>query len=214
MCWGSVGRARLPPPRALTWMMVCTLRVGLAALLLGASMVPARRLLAIPGTGWEKRSCQQGQLCHDRQHRAAQGCAAGLPALCSRFWPCARSPKLVSVPAQQDASSSSPRKPPRTHQAQEEAVRLWVAALPGTGVCGGSPHTAHTPPSPPTPFATPVCDAWAWQISQWPPCCQPGWPPSAFTGRNPVPGGSDFPQPALTPLVVQGRTRDGMLWGY
>lgn len=53
--------------------------------------------------------------------------------------------------------------------------------------------------------AWPACDARAWQISQWPPCCQPGWPPSAFTGRNPVPGGSDFPQPALTPLVAQGR---------
>lgn len=133
--------------------------------------------------------------------------AQGSTGLCCGA-PCALFPFLAlrSLPkAGERPCSSSPRKPPRTHQAQEEAVRLWVAALPGTGVCGGSPHTAHTPPSPPTPFATPVCDARARQISQWPPCCQPGWPPSALTGRNPVPGGSDFPQPALTPLVAQGR---------
>lgn len=74
-------------------MMVCTLRVGLAALLLGASMVPARRLLAIPGTGWEKRSCQQGQLCHDRQHRAPAVLRGSLrsvpisgPALAPQSW--------------------------------------------------------------------------------------------------------------------------------
>lgn len=51
----------------LTWMMVCTLRVGLVVVLLGASIVFARRRLAMLGTGWERQRCWYEYLCgHNR----------------------------------------------------------------------------------------------------------------------------------------------------
>lgn len=52
-CWWA--QLTLPASAlSLTWMMVCTLRVGLVVVLLGASIVFARRCLVMSGTGWER----------------------------------------------------------------------------------------------------------------------------------------------------------------
>lgn len=76
-------RAEVLQPHMRTWMMVWTLRVGLAGILVGASMVPARRRRVLLGT-----SC-----CQEKQRTPVQVTTLGralpyssrtsLPAACT-----------------------------------------------------------------------------------------------------------------------------------
>lgn len=111
-------RARVVWPRALTWTMVWTWRVGLAGVLPAASMVPPRRRWALSGTG----------CCQEKRRTVAQVSTPGRAQLC------VLSPHSPAG-SLHVAAQTHPRAAPATEREDSPPQP-----------CGGVPEPAGVPP--------------------------------------------------------------------
>lgn len=132
--WGGEGVLVLWP-YVLTWMMVWTPRVGLAGVLLGASMVPAWRCRVLSDTG----------CCQKKQHIQVTTLGMALPCSCCTSLqqpeqPASQTPSHTSISHHED---SPPELPFPAAQRHEHPTWRGTSPHPQGNLCTPSIRMGH-----------------------------------------------------------------------